>query len=212
MKEEKRTKLTSFLNDTLMHAAKNISVDVAKKHFKEVKKVAVYYKNELSKPNPDKFIGKLYAKVDQIVKESVKPGSVSCSKGCSHCCYQAVNISKSKALYILNNTERIELDTKLLVKQLPLTTYQEWHELPYADRKCIFLQDNKCSIYDIRPIACRKYFVKSLPDDCDSQANPNRRVINMTINPVEKMASALINAEENGLLPAMIQKVVQKFK
>lgn len=61
----------------------------------------------------------------------------ACSAGCSHCC-QAGG---------------------------PLITVAELHEIVkqrntvtiYGDDACPFLEDNQCSIYEHRPLACRAY-------------------------------------------------------
>lgn len=221
MKEEKPTKLTSFLYSTLMHAAQSISVTVAKKHFKDVKRMVKHYAKRLSESNPEQFIETLHKAADDDIKATVDPKKVSCSRGCSYCCYIAVNVSESEALLILEKYKAsgILFDApdkakteKRIEKQLDCKTWEDWDQLPYADRQCMFLQNNQCAVYEHRPLACRKYFVRSPADDCNSEKHSEKKVLNVTVNSVEKIASALINAEENGLLPTMINKVVQKYK
>jgi len=77
------------------------------------------------------YIDDTIERVLELTKqENIK---IQCDKGCYYCCYQKVQISTPSAIVIKTHTESI----------LPL------------QNKCEFLKNNECSIYNIRPLACR---------------------------------------------------------
>jgi Fe-S-cluster containining protein len=45
------------------------------------------------------------------------------------------------------------------------------HFSPSSGDKCTFLKDNECTIYDIRPVACRNHVVVSPPELCMANSN-----------------------------------------
>lgn len=89
----------------------------------------------------------------------------ACREGCSHCCYQAVILSKSEAQVIakaigvkLNPAAgRISMDTQNL-EAAKLEVQRR-----YTGQACVFLRDGKCSIYLQRPLVCR--LLVNLDDD-----------------------------------------------
>ena len=108
---------------------------------------------------------KLYKQIDAEVNEAGIPGSASCKKGCSFCCYINVDVSIMEASLLTPYVRK--QDRELMDKQKNLSFIQ-FNELPYTDRKCIFLEDNKCRAYNDRPLACRTHFVGSLAQKCDT--------------------------------------------
>lgn len=93
---------------------------------------------------------------------------ISCKKGCSFCCNIPVTATPIEAKVIAEYCKRnnIKIPRAYLEEQLKVSP----EELPLSPvRKCTFLKDNECSIYDARPIACRNHFVVSDPKHCDTQ-------------------------------------------
>lgn len=91
----------------------------------------------------------------------------SCKRGCSFCCYYEINLSddeyqliRSKHGINVNELESIKKQNKL-----------SWAQIPYKDRKCPFLINNECSIYEDRPLACRQHYVINLPQNCSEEDN-----------------------------------------
>lgn len=69
---------------------------------------------------------------------------VACSRGCTSCCHYNVDVFPIEA-------ERIEKRTGLARSTGPHPR-QNFHGAP-----CTFLKDGICSIYEVRPMACRKH-------------------------------------------------------
>ncbi|MDP1958995.1 YkgJ family cysteine cluster protein [Hydrogenophaga sp.] len=79
---------------------------------------------------------------------SVAEPYVACAKGCSSCCKMNVKISQFEANLIGEKTG-------LNVKQLSISKNHNSEE--FIGIPCMFLKDNSCSIYDVRPFVCRNH-------------------------------------------------------
>lgn len=105
-------------------------------------------------------------KADQIVtiaeniSLAVTPHT-PCTKGCSHCCYMAVEVSSFEADMISRYLGRnkategqvISIDNVEEAKQ-----EQDRSVRKYTGVKCSLLgDDGKCTVYPVRPIACRTH-------------------------------------------------------
>jgi len=96
--------------------------------------------------------------------EAVSP----CRRGCSHCCHQPAVITSGEAQAISAHSGRAVVTPK---DALPIAHLDEPQ---FADRgrqlalrrpatPCPFLQDGTCTVYAVRPLACRLHV--SLDDD-----------------------------------------------
>jgi Fe-S-cluster containining protein len=130
--------------------------------------------------------------IDDAASELAAAGQpISCKQGCNHCCYQAVPISLVEAealaewIRTLPEDQQQELarrfrETILKLSAAGLTENLD-HMVPngpgeaavklafdylYLRIPCPFLEDGACSIYAIRPFACREYLVTSAPEHC----------------------------------------------
>lgn len=68
-----------------------------------------------------------------------------CAKGCGWCCHQRVGATVTEVLYIAQSL-RSRPDGAPLIERL-----KSWN----AGRPCVFLVDNACTLYDVRPFKCR---------------------------------------------------------
>jgi Fe-S-cluster containining protein len=88
-------------------------------------------------------------------------GAVACRAGCDHCCHQPVGLTPPEALAILAHLRQTLADEELAAVAARLATRErETRALSSAqrfspDQPCPFLEHGECSIYDVRPLACR---------------------------------------------------------
>lgn len=159
--------------------------------------------------------------VDLAVENAQAAGAtVSCRKGCGACCRQLVPIAgieaqrlrelveampeprKSVILARFERARRRLREAGLLEKLLEPNRIKEdvivALGLDYFREKiaCPFLEDESCSIYAERPLACREYLVVSPAEHC---ANPSAESVRC-VKPVVHTARAVrgLNAAWSG--------------
>jgi Fe-S-cluster containining protein len=133
-------------------------------------------------------------------------GAVSCKKGCAACCRYLVHVSESEAYYLYELVERLPEPRRSQVRerfaearrqlqqagfletlqQFPVWTGPEiqergrdYHALQIP---CPFLEDESCSIYADRPVACREYLVTSPPEYCGTADRRAIRAVSLPVN------------------------------
>ncbi len=120
-----------------------------------------------------------YEKLDAYAVELATKAKVSCTKGCSNCCYMlslATGVEGANiGVFLLNNLDDAEFETMLkdLRAQAIRAVFPGMNNSKYFNRqvKCAFLSDkNLCSIYEVRPAACRYHFVISPAVNCSPLA------------------------------------------
>lgn len=96
----------------------------------------------------------------------------SCKMGCSACCHYHVDSQDIEVQIILAwcKKHNVTIDKEYLQEQSKWKTKDLFNHPTHS--ACVFLKDRKCSIYDVRPLACRNYFVFSNPDYCDAKKYP----------------------------------------
>jgi Fe-S-cluster containining protein len=129
---------------------------------------------------------------DVLVKGAAEGVPVTCSKGCSACCYQIVPVSEVEAIHLANLISGMRPDRRAAVearfagaaaklKAAGLfddlsngteTPRERRREAAYAyfslGIPCPFLEDRACSIYEHRPLRCREFLAVSSPAFCDT--------------------------------------------
>lgn len=133
---------------------------------------------------------------------------IQCKEGCTACCFIDVEISGDEAISIINycNENRIEIDKEYLLKQAA-TGRQTYSEIS----RCVFLKDNLCSVYAVRPIACRKHWVKTDPVLCDFSKNIANQVGAYFDVNTEILASAMLNVEDSGPFEKVLLNELSKI-
>ena len=118
---------------------------------------------------------------------------IQCKAGCTFCCFIDVDVSGDEATVIIDYCREndIEVDRVYLTQQAAAgrRSYS-------ALSRCVFLKDNLCSIYPVRPIACRKHWIKSDPALCDFSKNIINQVGGFFNVNTEILASAMLNVHE----------------
>jgi hypothetical protein len=134
---------------------------------------------------------------------------IQCKAGCTACCFIDVDVSGDETATIINYCREndISIDRDYLLKQATVGR-KSYSELS----RCVFLKDDLCSIYPVRPIACRKHWVKTDPALCDFSKNIINQVGGYFDVNTEILASAMLNVDENGPLEKMILSGMEKLK
>ncbi len=203
-------KVTSLLRDylasLLAHADNRAAID-------EILNLINAYRYQLGKfRNHDRIgtIKEVYNAIDKYFDNAPAENKkeIQCKTGCIHCCFIEVDISEDEAAIILDycNENGIAIDKEYLEKQAAVGR-KKYSELS----RCVFLkEDNLCSIYPVRPIACRKHWVKTDPSLCDFSNNIAHRVGRYFDINAEILASALLNAENTGTFEKMMLDELKK--
>ena len=115
----------------------------------------------------------------QQVEEEISQGanlSVSCHKGCSACCHMEVEITSYEAEILKNLVlNGHDIDRNRLMRQSSRNLQDaSWKQGPRnPDSKCVFLnQEGSCSIYEHRPVMCRRHSVTSPSVNCSTLEAP----------------------------------------
>ncbi|WP_158027285.1 YkgJ family cysteine cluster protein [Labilibacter marinus] len=117
-----------------------------------------------------------YAAISQLTQsfamrthQQNKP--IACHKGCAYCCYQPVYMTSQEALLIYefilqafdeNQLKTLRSKTEKKLKKTKNLPEENKQKILHA---CPFLSDGSCSIYSVRPMACRIYLSAS-KDSC----------------------------------------------
>lgn len=107
-----------------------------------------------------------------------------CRAGCAFCCYQSVVIFAWEAKRIAAYSKR-KLAKFKGVNLHGAQTARQQYITKYNGKICPFLVDNKCSVYPVRPFACRLHV--SLDSDaksCDTINNPGAEVPYLNITEI----------------------------
>ncbi|MEN8201075.1 MAG: YkgJ family cysteine cluster protein [Bacteroidota bacterium] len=132
-----------------------------------------YLEKEISPSTLSSGIEQLYQGVNDLLEaflnRSAAEGKASeCKKGCSWCCHQMVYAVTHEFLYIShfvqNNLSR-EKGQRILEKardKVMQTMNKSMKEQALLKIPCPFLDLGKCSIYQVRPMACRIYLSSSV--------------------------------------------------
>ena len=146
--------------------------------------------------------------LDETVNKKLGEIPYSCKKGCDFCCriHNEITIDEAELLVEYAKDINYTVDQDLLERQKGKSV-QDWRTMPATDRKCVFLSNGECSVYEHRPATCRKYYVASDPMLCDLD---NGESDNVTVI-VDTMAEIVFTgmgagAPEIGLMADMLIK------
>jgi Putative zinc- or iron-chelating domain len=151
----------------------------------------------------------VYKAIDNFLLKAPEENKkeIQCKAGCTACCFIDVDVSGDEAAAIIHycRENKMEIDKEYLTKQAAVgrKTYS-------ALSRCVFLKDNLCSIYSVRPIACRKHWVKSDPALCDFSKNIVNQVNGYFDVNTEILASALLTVDEAGPFEKVLLSEMEK--
>ena len=148
-----------------------------------------------------------HAAMDAVIRQDQAKDAASagirCSKGCSHCCHEPVEIWPQEAALLIDAMHKAgrELDRERLLRQ-SASTVEIWRQQPQADRACVFLgADGACTVYEFRPNVCRKLLVVTDPALCDATHQQPDSVGRWFSWEAELMESAALEVFGASLMP-----------
>lgn len=95
---------------------------------------------------------------------------VDCKEGCNYCCYQTVPVTAPEAFAIADfitspeSSPAAEARTAKLIAVNQATQSLTPRERTKRHMPCAFLEDGRCSIYPVRPLACSEFTSMDLND------------------------------------------------
>ena len=171
--------------------------------------------DEVTKENPTEPLEAIAVRQQAGVDIAIQIGQekspeakqISCQRGCTHCCHMRVGISLHEAHRLLAAAaeQQVILDAKRLVEQASWGDAEDWLQKSHEERRCVFLTaEGDCSVYEARPISCRKYFVLTPPEKCDIDRGKKDQVLLWFDTHSEIIASAVATHYGVDSLPAML--------
>lgn len=131
-----------------------------------------YLAEEVSTENLKAAIRAMYEAVDGLLEGFLeRAGSdgkpAECKNGCAFCCHQPVFALTHEMLYLKDFIEsgipgKQEGFIKHSREKSLLTLNKSLEEQDKIKYACPFLENNSCSVYEARPMACRIYLSSSL--------------------------------------------------
>ena len=207
--------LTDSLKLMIDHYRKTMSNDQFERFMHQVYDAICFYKEQFSKiPQGYQRAFNVHRFVDQLIEENQREqaedwADVKCRQGCSACCHKTVIATDDEADLLVEycREEGIEIDVEHLKRQANFKgSPDEWFNQGREKARCVFLKDNKCSVYKHRPVACRKFFVVSDPEQCDGPAG--REILALIKLNVETAAAGAMDIDHKrvGDLPDQLLK------
>jgi Fe-S-cluster containining protein len=193
---------------------------VARRTFEELKNQAVFVKivhfvvERLMKiTNTYKRADFIHNLVDEYNAEVFSHPLVMqlspCKRGCTACCHTQVSVTNDEAELLVKRIKSgVNIDRERLKIQMEAGANGDaYFNIPYDDRKCIFLDDQgACAVYEDRPSVCRTNVVLGSPEQCDTSKAilPTRLV--RTLNSDMVIYGSFFCAKSSGTLPYMVGK------
>lgn len=150
-----------------------------------------------------------YKTIDSYIADTlaVTPHKISCLNcTAAYCCHQNVEICESEAKVVAAYCKQhnIPIPRKYLQQQLE---YSRENILVQDCSACVFLKDNRCSIYPVRFVNCRNYLMVSPIEHCDTKKHKNHRTATLPVTPAEIIKSVIFDeGGKTGRLPRMLIK------
>jgi len=156
----------------------------------------------------------IYNQITEQIDDYISKQTNCCKIGCSHCCFQLIETihieRESIREFVINKTD--ETQKKIIKKNLAkwldffdsntannrildkMDIFKEFRDLSILKKeKCPFLIENKCSIYEKRPIACRLHIVEHSPELCkiEPYRDSSQQIQNVRMNLIIKLKTMM---------------------
>lgn len=149
------------------------------------------------------FIAQLHRGLDTVAEQARATGpQPACQAGCAHCCHLRVEATEPEVFHIAKHlrAQPAEALADALSALHRHVTTAALNPTNPARQACSFLVDERCSIYPVRPAACRKAHSLSAPH-CAEQSATIPQNLRLLIDAEALMAGTAL-AYRDQLLPA----------
>ena len=121
-------------------------------------------------------------------------------------------LTDDEATLLLEHTEEKRIDINWMkVGRQSNHDLTNWSKLSIKDQSCIFLNKaQECTVYDYRPMNCRKLLVVTEPKFCSTVDYPKHEVSRVNHIDSEILATAVGTATEFGPMAQMLLKSKEK--
>ncbi|MFI5380384.1 MAG: YkgJ family cysteine cluster protein [Tepidisphaerales bacterium] len=158
------------------------------------------------------------------IKTVVAQGkTISCRKGCGHCCRQPVPIAPAEARALKRLVDAMPAERRDKIRRRFAAAIREFEEAGIAEElrmrgfwerghgrevglrylalriDCPFLEDESCTIYPDRPLACREYMVTTPADNCQDPSAHTVETVDIPAGPVWPAIGRLEQDEDEKL-------------
>ena len=146
------------------------------------------------------FIAQLHRGLDTVAEQARATGpQPACQAGCAHCCHLRVEATEPEVFHItqhlLAQPAAAQADAISALQRHVATA-----QASTTRQACSFLVNDRCSIYPVRPAACRKAHSLSAPH-CAEQSATIPQNLRLLIDAEALMAGTAL-AYRDQLLPA----------
>jgi Fe-S-cluster containining protein len=123
----------------------------------------------------------LYEELEAYVADAyaVPIQKMACKAGCSFCCNLTVEATPVEVFAILTYVQKTFTTEQVASLKTALMAHSEkvasrpMKKLLFENRPCPFLRDGLCSVYEVRPIGCRRHHSARVSDCEKSAADPS---------------------------------------
>lgn len=144
----------------------------------------------------------------EIGAMTAQAGAIPCKAGCNYCCKdERIPLTEREAELIVEHIEQ-RLDPAQKERVVDSILAASAPTTDHANVPCAFLIDERCAIYESRPLACRTYFSHSVASCdafyCDKTKVPQRfsapKVVEIAVREVTRAARHSRLYEINSLM------------
>lgn len=166
-----------------MRGGNSIAADYAKSLEFHILKSIDRFNASLNTHKNKGVIGRTYSLLvsadNQIIEELKSDiyAEPACKSGCSHCCKRMyIEISEDEASLIAARLKTFSEEKRLSIS----SSLHHGRRTGDPNTQCVFLEQGKCSIYDIRPLTCRTYHSTDV-NECRDKEDSGKNIASNTI-------------------------------
>jgi len=177
---------------------------------------------------------KYYNSIDKRIKKQIRGIKLDCREGCSSCCHNiSFLVSPVEIENIIDSLNKIKDDDKQIIgtkieslqtkfkeySKDRVTTNSNEYMASLRERQrnivydCPFLIDDRCSIYNSRPVICRVY-LSSSKEICEDTKLADNILSNILKDSMEKMHyndNNKLNVDDNTYLDVIVPFFVIRY-